>query len=78
MAARQQATDDNENRMEMKKHQKMDAPGESELPNAPGSRRRIRPKGKIEWTFIPWIHVKPGTDIQDLLSRACEDQFDTK
>lgn len=41
----------------------------------PGVRIRKRPVGKTEWTYEPWIRVKPDTDIVELLNRAREDQF---
>jgi hypothetical protein len=40
--------------------------------SVPGTVRRERPADKTEWTFTPWIRVRPGTDVLELLGRARE------
>lgn len=43
--------------------------------DVPGTLRRVRPEGKTQWTFTPWIRLRPGTDLSELINRAREDQF---
>ena len=63
--------------MKTGKQDRLDKHDKTHPMNVPGTRQRVRPKGKTEWTFTPWIRVRAGTDLLEMLDRARKDQVES-